>query len=109
MTATMPEPKKKFRPCDYHRFIDEAGDITFFGKGGLWVLGQEGVAKTFILGMSAYNEPLVEARAKISEFCRRIADDQYFNTMQGSFAFSVGKINSEYSFEAIFPYRPRPG
>jgi hypothetical protein len=77
----MSKQEKIFQPCDYHRFIDEAGDMAFFGKGGLSVLGQEGVSKTFILGMAAYNEPLMEARVKIREFCRRIADDQYFNTM----------------------------
>jgi hypothetical protein len=77
----MSEQKRIFQPCDYHRFIDEAGDMTFFGKGGLSVLGQEGVSKAFILGMATYKEPLIEARAKIAKFCHRIAADQYFNTM----------------------------
>jgi hypothetical protein len=77
----MPGQKKNFQSYDYHRFIDEAGDMTFFGKGRLCVLGQEGVSKAFILGMAAYKEPLMEARTKIAAFCHHIADDQYFNTM----------------------------
>ena len=34
-----------------HKFIDEAGDPNFFGKGGVVIIGQEGVSKTFSLGM----------------------------------------------------------
>jgi hypothetical protein len=39
------------------------------------------VSETFILGMAAYKESLTEARTKISEFCREIANNPYFNTM----------------------------
>lgn len=34
-----------------HKFIDEAGDPNFFGKGGTNIVGQEGVSYTFSLGM----------------------------------------------------------
>ena len=77
----MAKLKKITQACDYHRFIDEAGDMTFFGKGKSCVLGQTGVSKVFILGMTAYKEPLFQAREKIIEFCQTTANDPYFNTM----------------------------
>jgi hypothetical protein len=77
----MNKQKMILQPYDYHRFIDEAGDMTFFGKGGLCVLGQEGVSKAFILGMVAYKESLPETRTKIDKFCKRIVHDSYFNTI----------------------------
>jgi hypothetical protein len=30
-----------------HRFLDEAGDTTFFGKGRVPMLGQDGVSLSF--------------------------------------------------------------
>ncbi len=42
----------KKRPKEfYHRFLDEAGDTTFFGKGKIPIVGSAGVSKAFILGM----------------------------------------------------------
>jgi len=77
----MANTRKKRQPYDYHRYIDEAGDMTFFGKGGHCILGSDGVSKSFILGMAGYKEPLPGVREKIESFTRQIADDRYFNTM----------------------------
>jgi hypothetical protein len=77
----MTKIKRTLQPNDYHRFIDEAGDLTFFGNGGQCILGSPGVSKSFILGMAAYKEPLSDAREKIESFTRQITEDRYFNTM----------------------------
>ena len=45
MSATEPPLDK------IHRFLDEAGDTTLFGKGRVPILGQEGVSRCFGLGM----------------------------------------------------------
>ena len=34
----------------YHRFLDEAGDATCYGKGKINIVGSEGVSNCFILG-----------------------------------------------------------
>ena len=34
----------------FQRFLDETGDTTFFGKGRVPILGQEGVSLCFCLG-----------------------------------------------------------
>jgi hypothetical protein len=62
----------------YHRFLDEAGDTTFYGKGKVRILGTEGVSKCFILGMLKINEPLDEVRNKILGLQNEIASDTYF-------------------------------
>ncbi len=56
----------------YHRFLDEAGDTTFFGKGNLSVIGKEGVSKMFAIGMVKFDEPLNEVREKIVTFQNKI-------------------------------------
>jgi len=63
----------------YHRFIDEAGDLTFFGKGGISILGHEGVSKAFMLGMLKYNHPLNEIRDTIIQFTDSVSKDPFFN------------------------------
>jgi hypothetical protein len=62
----------------YHRFLDEAGDTTFYGKGKVPIVGQEGVSNCFILGMLKINEPLAIVRANIIELQRNIENDPYF-------------------------------
>jgi hypothetical protein len=55
----------KIQTAHYHRFLDEAGDTTFYAKGRVPMLGNEGVSKTFILGMFSLNEPLKNVREKV--------------------------------------------
>jgi hypothetical protein len=69
-------PKKQ--PSD-HRFLDEAGDTTFFGKGRIPILGMDGVSKTFIIGMAKFREPLAELRKKVLELQAQVASDPYYS------------------------------
>ncbi|MDR6803231.1 hypothetical protein J2Y45_000501 [Dyadobacter sp. BE34] len=61
-----------------HRFLDEAGDTTFYGKGKVPIVGQQGVSKCFILGMLKINEPLEKVREKILSLQEAIEKDPYF-------------------------------
>ena len=45
----MQEKNKKLLK-EYHRFLDESGDTTFYGKGKRVIIGENGVSKCFILG-----------------------------------------------------------
>lgn len=62
-----------------HRFLDEAGDTTFFGKGKVNIVGHNGVSKCFILGLVKFKEPLKEIRLKVLELQQTICNDPYFN------------------------------
>ena len=62
-----------------HRFLDEAGDTTFFGKGRVPTLGQEGVSLCFGLGLVKFAAPVVEVREQITKLCRFVATDDYLN------------------------------
>ncbi|MFH0977651.1 MAG: DUF3800 domain-containing protein [Spirochaetota bacterium] len=61
-----------------YRFLDEAGDTTFYGKGKINILGQEGVSKCFILGLVHFKEPLEPIREKIKELQDKVIKDDYF-------------------------------
>lgn len=58
--------------------MDEAGDTTFFGKGKKCIIGDEGVSKSFIIGMVKFRQPLVDLRQKIIEMQKEIERDTYF-------------------------------
>ncbi len=62
-----------------HRYLDEAGDTTFFGKGKVNIIGQSGVSKCFILGMVKFREPLKEVRQKVIDLKHSVCNDPYFN------------------------------
>ena len=62
-----------------HRFLDEAGDTTFFGKDRVPILGQEGVSLCFGLGMVRFTAPVVEVRAQVENQCRTVETDEYVN------------------------------
>jgi hypothetical protein len=55
-----------------HRFIDEVGDTTFFGKGGVTILGQEGVSLAFGIGLVRIDRPLVEVRTEITALQKQV-------------------------------------
>ena len=61
----------------YHRFLDEAGDTTFYGKGKTPLIGAEGVSNYFIIGMLTINEPINEVREKLIQLQSSIANDSY--------------------------------
>lgn len=63
----------------YHRFIDEAGDTTFFLKGKKSALGREGVSNAFILGMVKISDPLDEVRKKIIDLQQSISTNSFYD------------------------------
>ena len=62
-----------------HRFLDEVGDTTFFGKGRVPVLGQNGVSLCFGLGMVKFHAPAAEVRGHIEALARSVEGDDYLN------------------------------
>ena len=62
-----------------HRFLDEAGDTTFFGKGRVPILGQKGVSLCFGLGMVKFATPVEEVRNQVEKLCRVVETDKYLN------------------------------
>ncbi|MCK9404409.1 MAG: hypothetical protein M0Q26_13545 [Chitinophagaceae bacterium] len=76
----MKQPNPNIKPAtfEYHRFLDEAGDPTFYGKGRIRVVGTEGVSRAFILGMLKINEPLGPVRNRVVELQNLIGSDGYF-------------------------------
>jgi hypothetical protein len=61
-----------------HRFIDEAGDCTFFGKGKEVILGKDGVSLSFILGMVKINQDLGDIRQKIGQKALEIENSNFY-------------------------------
>lgn len=75
-------PARKPQTQTYHRFIDEAGDMTFFKKGKIPAeFGENGISKVFILGMAHVKQSLDGTREAISDFCKEIENDPYFNAI----------------------------
>ena len=74
MTTEPPAPLEKV-----HRFLDEAGDTTFFGKGRVPILGQAGVSLSFGIGMVKFAAPVVEVRQQVEQLCRAVEADDYLN------------------------------
>jgi len=65
------------QPTQY-RFLDEAGDTTFYGKGKVPIVGQEGVSVCFMLGMVKFKEPLDSLRARVVALQAEIIADPYY-------------------------------
>jgi hypothetical protein len=64
-----------------HRFIDEVGDTTFYGKGKEVILGQEGVSQIFGMGIAKFSRPLAEVRAQIVALQRQVEQDPLLNAI----------------------------
>lgn len=64
-----------------HRFLDEAGDTTFFGKGRRIILGEEGVSLTFGIGMVKISSDLSQTRLDVLQLQKEIAVDNYTNVI----------------------------
>jgi len=62
-----------------HRFLDEVGDTTFFGKGRVPCLGQDGVSLCFGLGMVKFAPPIADVRREVEQLCRSVEADDYLN------------------------------
>jgi hypothetical protein len=62
-----------------HRFLDEAGDTTFFFKGRTLAVGQPGVSLAFCIGMVKINTSLHEVRGDLVALQQQIEKDDYLN------------------------------
>lgn len=72
-----------------HRFLDEAGDTTFFGSGKVPIVGQKGVSLSFAIGMVKFGSDFVPLREQIKVLQRDIAADRYLNVIP-SLAKKIG-------------------
>jgi hypothetical protein len=61
-----------------HRFLDEAGDTTFYGKKRVPIIGQDGVSLCFMLGMVKFKEPLDVLRDRVTVLQNEVATDAYY-------------------------------
>ena len=62
----------------YHRFLDEAGDATFYGKGRVPILGNPGVSHVFMLGMVRFDKDLNAARNTIINAQNKVMQSRYY-------------------------------
>ena len=69
--------KVRINKNDYHRFIDETGDLTFYGKDKEVIVGQKGITNTFSIGMIHIKSDLDEVREKISVLTKEIENYDY--------------------------------
>lgn len=63
------------------RFLDEAGDTTFFGRGRIPNVGQPGVSHCFAIGMVKIAEDHDIARQRVRELQMQVAGDRYLNSI----------------------------
>ncbi|MBT1700276.1 DUF3800 domain-containing protein [Fulvivirgaceae bacterium PWU4] len=61
-----------------HRFLDEAGDTTFYGTGKIPVIGNNGVSLSFILGLVKFRDPLEDVRQRIIKLQQQVQNDPYY-------------------------------
>lgn len=71
----------KIPSFEYHRFLDEAGDTTFYKKGRIPCIGDESVSYTFILGMASFKKPLNEIRQEIRQLQTNIETSPYYRNV----------------------------
>lgn len=65
----------------HHRFLDETGDTTFYGKGRRLIVGQQGVSLSFGLGMVRIDRPLPEIRRDIQVLHALVEGDPLLNAL----------------------------
>jgi hypothetical protein len=64
-----------------HRFLDETGDTTFYGKGRKLIIGKEGVSLCFGLGIVRIDRPLHEVREEVRALQRQVEADPLLNAI----------------------------
>ena len=64
-----------------HRFIDEMGDTTFFGRKNKNLLGTEGVSLCFGLGIIKFKGDLDAVRSRITGLQKEVEEDPLLNTI----------------------------
>ena len=60
-----------------HFFVDEAGDLTFFGRRGRIIVGEPGVSHFFMVGVAQVPDPSF-AHALLEELRGDLLEDPYF-------------------------------
>jgi len=70
--------KEKKRLKEYHRFLDESGDTTFYGKKKRIIIGEYGVSKCFILGMVKFKTKLEPLRDQVIKMQNEIVVDEFY-------------------------------
>jgi len=65
----------------FHRFIDEMGDTTFFGKGRKWIVGSEGVSLSFGLGLIKFKSPIEDIRQQVISLQTEVEQDPFLNVI----------------------------
>lgn len=65
----------------FHRFLDETGDTTFYGKGRKLIVGQDGVSLTFGLGVVRIDRPLADVRREVCALEKQVEADPLLNTI----------------------------
>ncbi len=76
-----------------HLFLDEAGDTTFFAKGGLSALGHDGVSLAFGVGWVRFAGGISELRRQVVALQTAVEQDDYLNVLP-----SVRKRRSKGAF-----------
>ena len=64
-----------------HRFIDEVGDTTFYGRGKEIILGHEGVSLIFGMSLVKFGRPIGDIRSEIVELQNKVVSDPLLNTI----------------------------
>ncbi|NMM94700.1 hypothetical protein [Bifidobacterium oedipodis] len=86
---------------DNHRFIDEAGDMTFFSsKRGskTSLIGDPGVSRCFMVGMVHVKGDLAEARSAIKVFCEMVDTNEFFQS------FPSVASRTEKGWQGYYPH-----
>ncbi len=68
-------------PEVHHRFLDETGDTTFYGKGRKLIVGQGGVSLSFGLGVVRIDRPPEEVRREVRALQAQVEADPLLNTI----------------------------
>jgi len=76
------------------RYLDEAGDTTFYGKGKVSIIGNVGVSKAFILGMVKLKEDKDAVKKEIIRLRKQVENDDYLNCIPSV----IKKINKNGFF-----------
>lgn len=85
--------KKKTMLKTYHRFLDESGDTTFYGKKKRLIIGENGVSNCFILGMVKFKTKLDPIREDIIKMQNEVANDPFYQDIP-----SILKKKSSYGY-----------
>lgn len=77
MTLEVTPPPRQM----HHRFLDETGDTTFYGKGHRVIIGENGVSLSFGMGVVRIDRPLEEVRQEVRSLQTQVESDALLNTI----------------------------